>query len=70
MIIEHLNGAPKVSLLLLGPKNSGKSALLRSIIEKEKSRNIPPGQKKPVIVIDEVNALTLWKLQELGERRG
>ncbi|KAG7667027.1 hypothetical protein KSW81_000773 [Nannochloris sp. 'desiccata'] len=38
MIIEHLNGAPKVSLLLLGPKNSGKSALLRSIIEKEKSR--------------------------------
>ncbi|KAG7667029.1 hypothetical protein KSW81_000773 [Nannochloris sp. 'desiccata'] len=165
MIIEHLNGAPKVSLLLLGPKNSGKSALLRSIIEKEKSRvtylncgrkdvstpefmamelrnlarklpsqldmkfikllasqldplsklytmfypdqekqittaatsteavfkavfeeffpvdkatdlkavidtydfllqNIPPGQKKPVIVIDEVNALTLWKRKD------
>ncbi|KAG7668391.1 hypothetical protein KSW81_002277 [Nannochloris sp. 'desiccata'] len=40
MIIEHLNGAPKVSLLLLGPKNSGKSALLKSIIEKEKSRVI------------------------------
>ncbi|KAL4537425.1 hypothetical protein Ndes2437B_g08557 [Nannochloris sp. 'desiccata'] len=53
MIIEHLNGTPKVSLLLLGPKNSGKSALLKSIIEKEKSRNIPPGQKKPAIVIDE-----------------
>ncbi|KAH7620754.1 hypothetical protein NADE_003367 [Nannochloris sp. 'desiccata'] len=40
MIIEHLNGTPKVSLLLLGPKNSGKSALLKSIIEKEKSRVI------------------------------
>lgn len=26
MIIEHLNGTPKVSLLLLGPKNSGKLA--------------------------------------------
>ncbi|KAL4549679.1 hypothetical protein Ndes2526B_g04675 [Nannochloris sp. 'desiccata'] len=60
MIIEHLNGTPKVSLLLLGPKNSGKSALLKSIIEKEKSRNIPPGQKKPAIVIDEVNALTVF----------
>ncbi|KAH7617852.1 hypothetical protein NADE_000056 [Nannochloris sp. 'desiccata'] len=166
MIMDHLNRKPTVPLLLLGPKNSGKSALLSSIIKQEKPRvlylncgvkdvsspelmarqlrnlarklpsqlgmqfirtaasrlgplsnlykvlfppldntapldaaaptedilnaffvdffpedkatdlmavidtynflleNIPPGQKKPIIVIDEANALTLWKRKD------
>ncbi|KAL4547496.1 hypothetical protein Ndes2526B_g06742 [Nannochloris sp. 'desiccata'] len=91
--MDHLNRKPTVPLLLLGPKNSGKSALLSSIIKQEKPRvlylncdffpedkatdlmavidtynflleNIPPGQKKPIIVIDEANALTLWKRKD------
>ncbi|KAL4524542.1 hypothetical protein Ndes2526A_g06662 [Nannochloris sp. 'desiccata'] len=80
--MDHLNRKPTVPLLLLGPKNSGKSALLSSIIKQEKPQdkatdlmavidtynflleNIPPGQKKPIIVIDEANALTLWKRKD------
>ncbi|KAH7619102.1 hypothetical protein NADE_005949 [Nannochloris sp. 'desiccata'] len=135
MIMSHLDRKPTVPLLLLGPKNSGKSKLLETILEQESSRMLyldlgmqdvsspalmakqlrnqarklaamlcmqftnsiaapaediltafmadffpeptnlpavinsykvildimPPGQKKPIIVIDEANALTLWK---------
>ncbi|KAG7667229.1 hypothetical protein KSW81_000964 [Nannochloris sp. 'desiccata'] len=38
MIMGHMNGKPSEPLLLLGPINSGKSALLKWIIAKEKSR--------------------------------
>ncbi|KAH7620539.1 hypothetical protein NADE_003156 [Nannochloris sp. 'desiccata'] len=38
MIMDHLSGKPSKPLLLLGPINSGKTALLKSIIAKEKSR--------------------------------
>ncbi|KAG7673341.1 hypothetical protein KSW81_006555 [Nannochloris sp. 'desiccata'] len=38
MITGHLNRKPSKPLLLLGPINSGKSALLRWIVEQEKSR--------------------------------
>ncbi|KAL4515215.1 hypothetical protein Ndes2526B_g09582 [Nannochloris sp. 'desiccata'] len=34
------------------------------IVESWQIENIPPGQKKPAIVIDEVNALILWKRKD------
>ncbi|KAG7668858.1 hypothetical protein KSW81_003872 [Nannochloris sp. 'desiccata'] len=104
MITGHLKQKPKVSLLLLGPKNSGKSELIKILKEQEGPgmlhmdlaavpgeklvnafmadvfppytatnltaiidayntilNNLPPGQTKPVIVIDEANALQLWE---------
>ncbi|KAL4520163.1 hypothetical protein Ndes2437B_g04572 [Nannochloris sp. 'desiccata'] len=107
MIRGHLKRQPTLSLLLLGPKNSGKSELIKILKEKEGPRmlhidlrmhdtsspalmaqqlhkqarklpnvlaiidaynttldNLPPGQRKPVIVIDEANALQLWKVED------
>ncbi|KAG7669701.1 hypothetical protein KSW81_007849 [Nannochloris sp. 'desiccata'] len=97
MIMSHLDRKPTVPLLLLGPKNSGKSKLLETILEQESSRMLyldlcmqdvsspalmakqlrnqarklaamlcdlghhATRAKKPIIVIDEANALTLWK---------
>ncbi|KAL4548366.1 hypothetical protein Ndes2526B_g00942 [Nannochloris sp. 'desiccata'] len=77
--MNHLKRQPTLSLLLLGPKNSGKSELIKILKEQEGPRilhidlaiidayntilnNLPPGQTKPVIVIDEANALQLWKI--------
>ncbi|KAL4544611.1 hypothetical protein Ndes2526B_g00565 [Nannochloris sp. 'desiccata'] len=81
MITGHLKQKPKVSLLLLGPKNSGKSELIKILKEQEGPgmlhmdlaiidayntilNNLPPGQTKPVIVIDEANALQLWESKD------
>ncbi|KAL4543906.1 hypothetical protein Ndes2437B_g01711 [Nannochloris sp. 'desiccata'] len=81
MITGHLKQRPEVSLLLLGPKNSGKSELIKILKEQEGPRmlhldlaiidaynttldNLPPGQRKPVIVIDEANALQFWKSED------
>ncbi|KAL4514280.1 hypothetical protein Ndes2437A_g01001 [Nannochloris sp. 'desiccata'] len=38
MIIDHLKEEPTVSLLLLGPKNSGKSELIKILKEQEGPR--------------------------------
>ncbi|KAL4535146.1 hypothetical protein Ndes2437A_g05880 [Nannochloris sp. 'desiccata'] len=67
--MSHLDRKPTVPLLLLGPKNSGKSKLLETILEQESSRMLylDLGQKKPIIVIDEANALTLWKILATSE---
>ncbi|KAL4521443.1 hypothetical protein Ndes2526A_g01645 [Nannochloris sp. 'desiccata'] len=123
--MRHLNDEPSKPVLLLGPINSGKSALLTKIMDQEILRlgpvaklvqsvatffgfsiksgdgfvvtgqlmtafydlflpissstnlaavldayehlleKVPPGQQKPVIVVDEVNDLTRWKHKDV-----
>ncbi|KAL4519766.1 hypothetical protein Ndes2437A_g07939 [Nannochloris sp. 'desiccata'] len=59
MVMRHLNDEPSKPVLLLGPINSGKSALLTKIMDQEILR------QKPVIVVDEVNDLTRWKHKDV-----
>ncbi|KAL4526251.1 hypothetical protein Ndes2437B_g07504 [Nannochloris sp. 'desiccata'] len=87
--MNHLKRQPTLSLLLLGPKNSGKSELIKILKEQEGPRILHidlgmhntsspalmaqqlhkqarklPEVTKPVIVIDEANALQLWKSKD------